>query len=175
MSNNHPNCPKCRNNNDVVRNGEVTRRRKKEVTGIYQRYLCKVCGLTFLPDTRIPKEDKHRQALIMYLEGMNFSQIGKLLGVEHDAVKEWFIKYNIDLNTIEALRNTRTKGIGEIDEIHIYGYHNIINDFNDSDHNTSKDSKATYSQNKIFKHSRYNIGFVILEKDEKIHISYLEK
>lgn len=152
--NNHPHCPFCGSHTVVVKNGIIVRRKKEEVIGEHQRYLCKSCMKNFYDDTTSPIEDKHRQALIMYLEGMNFSEIGKFLGVNHDTVRNWFNKYGIDLDAIQPLRNLRIREIKQIEEVYAIAINDDTNDY---------------------KPQSFNDGFIILERKNRVHISSLKE
>lgn len=78
-------CPKCQFEKRV-KNGFFKKK---------QRYKCKNCGcnytLTF--EENQEKEKKRRFALSMYLEGLGFHSIGRLLGVSHVSVMNWVRKY----------------------------------------------------------------------------------
>jgi uncharacterized protein YjcR len=63
------------------------------------------------------KEKKRRFALSIYLEGLGFHSIARLLGVSHVTVIKWIRKYGKELDTI---RNPRTAQVVEIDEMHSY-------------------------------------------------------
>jgi hypothetical protein len=53
----------------------------------------------------------------MYLEGLGFHSIGRLLGVSHVSVLNWIRKYGSQLVEI---RNPHPAKIVELDEIHSY-------------------------------------------------------
>lgn len=151
---NHPQCPKCESNINVVKNGEITRRKKKEIIKLEQRYFCKNCDINFFKDTINTKADKHRQALMMYLEGMRYSEIGKFLDVDSGTVKKWFNTYGIDLRAIQPLRNSRKKATKQIEKVF------AIAVSNDTDG---------------YKPKSFNDGFIILEKENRVHISFLKE
>ena len=73
-------CPKCGNE----------RRSRAGFVGEKQRWLCKACGCKYTRSTRhgVPPETK-RRALQLYLEGVGFRAIGRLLGVSNVAVLKW--------------------------------------------------------------------------------------
>ena len=60
-----------------------------------QRYKCKECGCNYTVDYSIvaEKEKKRRFGLSLYLEGLGFHSIGRLLNVTHAAAMNW-IKTN---------------------------------------------------------------------------------
>ena len=73
-------CPKC--------GSEV--RTKAGFIGEAQRWLCKGCGCKYTRSTPrgMPMQVK-RRALQLYLEGLGFRAIGRLLGVSNVAVLKW--------------------------------------------------------------------------------------
>ena len=78
-------CSKCKSSSHV-KNGFVK--------GV-QRYECKSCGNNYTvaqkSTAKLPSE--RRLGLMMYLEGLGFHSIGRLLGVSHVAVIQWIKKY----------------------------------------------------------------------------------
>ena len=102
-------CPKC-STNEKVKAGFV-----KEV----QRYRCKGCHYFFtvsLKSTAYPKEVK-RMALQMYLEGLGFNAIGRILHVSHVSVLKWIRRHG---QQVEELRSGEKIAVVEIDEMHSY-------------------------------------------------------
>ena len=89
-------CPKCKSENRV-KNGFFKGK---------QRYKCKQCGCNFTVtyQENAEKEKKRRFALSMYLEGLGFHSIGRLLGVSHVSVINWVRKYGQNL---PAIRNEK--------------------------------------------------------------------
>ena len=58
-----------------------------------QRYKCKSCGCNYTQSTRNSKPNHiKKQALHMYLEGLGFRSIGRILGVSNVAVLKWVRK-----------------------------------------------------------------------------------
>jgi transposase-like protein len=102
-------CPKCESE-DNVKNGIVRNT---------QRYKCKECGCNFRLDYSqvIEKEKKRRFALSMYLEGLGFNSIARILNVSHVSVINWVKKYGSELSQI---RNEKPVQEMELDEIHTY-------------------------------------------------------
>ena len=74
------NCLKCKGD-DKVRNGKVRGR---------QRYRCRSCGYNYTTDKAQgkPKEMK-KLALHMYLEGLGYESIGRILKVSQVSVYKW--------------------------------------------------------------------------------------
>lgn len=105
-------CPKCKSENRV-KNGFFKGK---------QRYKCKQCGCNFTVtyQENAEKEKKRRFALSMYLEGLGFHSIGRLLGVSHVSVINWVRKYG---QSLPAIRNEKPVKIVELDELHSYVQH----------------------------------------------------
>jgi transposase-like protein len=61
--------------------------------------------------------DKKRLALQMYLEGLGFNSIGRILHVSHVAVMNWVKRYG---KQAEELRSEQEIKIIEMDEMHSY-------------------------------------------------------
>lgn len=151
--NRNPQCPYCKTQTIVVKNGIILRK-KKDVIDEEQRYLCRNCNKNFFNDTANPKVDKQRQAIMMYLEGMGFSEIGEFLDVDRSTVERWFNKFGIDITAIEPLRNSKQKENRKIEEVHAIAIDN-------------------YPKN--FKHQLFNDGFIIVERKKRVHISFLKE
>ena len=102
-------CSRCKSE-DNVKNGIALSR---------QRYKCKACGYNFtieLKSTSKP-EDTKRQALLMYLEGLCFHSIGRILQASHVSVMNWVRKYG---NDTDIIRNDKPFRVMELDELHSY-------------------------------------------------------
>ncbi len=80
-------CPKCENT-DTVRNG---------VVGGRQRFRCKNCDYNFTVQKVGKGIDTYYviKALQLYIEGVSFREIERLLGVSHVSVMNWVKKYQI--------------------------------------------------------------------------------
>jgi len=102
-------CSKC-NSEKKVKNGFVKGR---------QRYRCKDCGNNYSVEqkstAKLPSE--RRLGLMMYLEGLGFNSIGRLLGVSHVAVIKWIKKYG---NQLSEVKNDKPVEVVELDEMHSY-------------------------------------------------------
>lgn len=73
-------CPKC-NSENYVKNGKMNNK---------QRYLCKECKYNFSSFKKRGKSNEIKeQALKMYLEGLGFRSIGRLLNVSNVSVLRW--------------------------------------------------------------------------------------
>ena len=78
-------CPKCKST-ERVKNGHIKGR---------PRYRCKECNYDYTvmqKSTAVPP-DKKRLALQMYLEGLGFNSIGRILNVSHVSVLKWIRQY----------------------------------------------------------------------------------
>ena len=103
------NCPKC-NSEKRVKNGVLK--------GV-QRFKCKDCGFNFTVEyksTAKPIEIK-KFGLMLYLEGLGFQSISRLLNVSHVAVIKWIKKYGEQLN---ELKTDKPVKVIELDELHSY-------------------------------------------------------
>lgn len=76
-------CPHCQRTDQQVKVG-------RNASGS-QRYLCKVCHRKYTPEpnSRGYPEALRRQAVQMYVDGMNFRRIARTLGVAHRSVINW--------------------------------------------------------------------------------------
>lgn len=80
-------CPNC-SSDDFVKSGIVNQR---------QRYRCKSCGYFFSVNKLGKKIDNYyvNKALQLYLEGLSYREIERILGVSHVSVMNWVKKYTI--------------------------------------------------------------------------------
>lgn len=87
-------CPSCSAENYV----------KSGIVGGRQRYKCKDCGYHFTVSKMGKSIDDYyvNKALQLYLEGLTYREIERVLGISHVSVMNWVKKYNIK-------RPTRTK------------------------------------------------------------------
>ena len=100
------NCPRCASPDKV----------KSGINKGRQRYKCKVCRYFFTvahkSDTATPAQ--RRVALTLYLEGLGFRSIGRLLGFSHVAVYQWVKAFG---ETVEQIKRPAAQ-IVELDELH---------------------------------------------------------
>ena len=85
-----------------------------------QRYRCGQCQRRYTPK---PKEHGYptslrQQAVKLYVEGMNYRRIGRLLGVDHVTVMLW-VKAHTDNLPTEAAQPSQA-GIIELDELYTF-------------------------------------------------------
>lgn len=80
-------CPKCRSPK-IIKSGIVNNR---------QRYTCKQCAYNFTVDKIGKKIDDYyiTKALQLYLEGLSYREIERIIGVSHVTVSNWVRHYKI--------------------------------------------------------------------------------
>lgn len=80
-------CPKCQNEK-IVKSGIIKNR---------QRYLCKKCNYYFTVNRLGKKIDNYyvTKALQLYLEGISYREIERILGVSHVTVSNWVKEHKI--------------------------------------------------------------------------------
>jgi len=101
-------CPKCQNRH-CTKDGIVRER---------QRYRCKHCGYRHTVAHKWYSEEVKRQALALYLEGLGFRSIGRLLNCSHVAVYQWIKQYGEKVR-LDVLATTEIEVV-EMDEMHSY-------------------------------------------------------
>lgn len=81
------NCPKC-NSTGIVKSGIVKDR---------QRYRCKMCNYFFTVNKIGRKIGEYYvvKALQLYLEGLSYREIERILGVNHVTISNWVKDHNI--------------------------------------------------------------------------------
>lgn len=102
-------CPKC-GNSKYIKNG---------IVGGKQRYKCKECSFNYTVSTleRGIAKNIRKMALMMYLEGLGFRSIERLLGISHVSVMNWVKKFG---NEIHELKTDSKIDWVELDEMHTY-------------------------------------------------------
>ena len=98
-----------------------------------QRHKCKACGYNYtVDDDKVSAKDKKRRfALSLYLEGLGFHSIARLLNVSHVTVINWILvlylqhkctKYAVKKfgASLSLIRNSKPVKIMELDEMHTY-------------------------------------------------------
>ncbi|TCK69398.1 putative ATPase subunit gpP of terminase [Winogradskyella wandonensis] len=80
-------CPTC-NSEDYVKSGVIKNR---------QRYKCKSCNYFFTVNKIGKKIDDYyvNKALQLYLEGLTYREIERILGISHVSIMNWVKKYQI--------------------------------------------------------------------------------
>jgi transposase-like protein len=81
-------CPQCQSKK-VVKSGIVNSK---------QRYKCKDCSYHFTVNKTGKQIDMYyvTKALQLYLEGLTYREIERIIGVSHVSVMNWVKKYNIN-------------------------------------------------------------------------------
>jgi len=103
------NCPKC-NKINTTKAGIVKGR---------QRYFCHSCDYHYTVQQRsgTATASIKRHALELYLEGLGFRSIGRILKVSHVAVYNWIKSFDEQL---EAIKSDKPVVVTELDEMHTY-------------------------------------------------------
>ncbi|WP_074410000.1 MULTISPECIES: IS1/IS1595 family N-terminal zinc-binding domain-containing protein [Aquimarina] len=80
-------CPNC-GSPEYIKSGVINQR---------QRYRCKDCSYYFTVNKLGKKIDDYyvNKALQLYLEGLTYREIERILGISHVSVINWVKKYNI--------------------------------------------------------------------------------
>ena len=80
-------CPRC-NSDHIVKSGIVNNR---------QRYTCKKCKYNYTVNKIGKQIDSYYviKALQLYVEGVSYREIERLLGVSHVSVMNWVKRYHI--------------------------------------------------------------------------------
>jgi transposase len=100
-------CPRCQHSES----------RKDGIVREKQRYLCKSCGYRYTVAQEGYSDAVKQQALAMYLEGLGFRSIGRLLNCSHTAVYYWIKKYGENSSLTIAGSEI---DVVEMDEMHSY-------------------------------------------------------
>jgi transposase-like protein len=104
------NCPKC-SCSRKVKSGKIKDR---------QRYKCKECSCHYtveIKSTAKPKSQK-KQALHLYLEGLGFRSIGRILGVSNVSVLNWIRDFGRQVQELNSAGQPIE--MVEVDEMHSY-------------------------------------------------------
>lgn len=80
-------CPNC-SSDTYIKSGVIKNR---------QRYKCKACGYFYTVNKLGKKIDDYyvNKALQLYLEGLTYREIERILGISHVSIMNWVKKYNI--------------------------------------------------------------------------------
>lgn len=80
-------CPNC-SSDQIVKSGIVNKR---------QRFKCKQCNYFFTVNKLGKKIDDYfvNKALQLYLEGLSYREIERILGVSHVSIMNWVKRYGI--------------------------------------------------------------------------------
>ena len=82
-----PKCPKC-NSYALIKSGIIKEK---------QRYKCKNCAYFFTVDKLGKQIDNYyvTKALQLYIEGLSYREIERLLGISHVSVMNWVKQYKL--------------------------------------------------------------------------------
>lgn len=107
------NCPKCKSSQST-KNGKTNARK--------QRYKCKNCNYPFSVERRCTEktDEQKRLALQLYLAGMGFRAIGRVLNISYGTIFQWVKKWG---EQTELPKSEEPIQIVELDEIHTYFQH----------------------------------------------------
>jgi len=100
-------CPKCSQNNSI----------KAGIANGRQRYKCEACSYHYTVSHRGASKEQKRQALELYLEGLGFRSIGRILKFSHVAVYNWIREFG---EKLEELKSSKEIKVVEIDEMRSY-------------------------------------------------------
>ncbi|MFT5714597.1 MAG: transposase-like protein [Flavobacterium sp.] len=80
-------CPKCQGS-QIIKSGVINSK---------QRYLCKKCNYFFTVHKIGKKIDDYyvTKALQLYLEGLSYREIERIIGVSHVTISNWVKSFNI--------------------------------------------------------------------------------
>ena len=102
-------CPRCKGVNHV----------KNGIVGEKQRYRCKDCGYNYTVESKsdVKPLEVRKMALNLYLEGVGFRAIGRVLGISYGTVYQWVKKWgeqaSLPVGEMPAC-------VVELDEMHTY-------------------------------------------------------
>ena len=102
-------CPRCKNTTNI-KDGIVRGR---------QRYKCKSCSYryTVVKKSDVKSKRVRRLALQMYLEGLGFRSIGRILKISHVTVYYWVKEWGAQ---VSLPKQESPVEIVELDEMHSY-------------------------------------------------------
>lgn len=103
------NCARCKSERNT----------KDGIVGNRQRYKCKDCGFRYtIEDRSLAKNLLKRSALELYLEGLGFRSIGRILKVSHVSIYNWIKSFGEKVEEIRV--SSKTPEVIEMDELHSY-------------------------------------------------------
>jgi len=101
-------CPKCHSEN-FVKDGIVKGK---------QRYLCKECKYRYTVEFRGKPVEMKRKALHLYLEGLGFRSIARIIGVSNVTVLYWVRSFGKEIEELQ--KEEKQIEVIELDELHTY-------------------------------------------------------
>ena len=105
-------CPRCKSEE----------RKKDGIVREKQRYKCKECNYRYTVEKREAKESTQeirKLALKLYLEGLGFRSIGRIIGFSHVSVYYWIRDFGKKIIELGEKKEEHISVI-EIDEMHTY-------------------------------------------------------
>jgi transposase-like protein/IS1 family transposase len=104
------NCPKC----------SCVKRVKSGIIKGRRRYKCKDCGCNYTVEVKSTGKSKliKRQALHLYLEGLGFRAMGRILGVSNVSVLNWIHSFGKKVQELNSA--SQAIKLVEVDEMHTY-------------------------------------------------------
>ena len=102
-------CPKC-SSESFNKDGIVKKK---------QRYKCNKCNYRYTVHKKSTEKPLHikRFALQLYLEGLGFRSIGRVLNVSNVSILNWIKAFG---EQAKSLKNDEPASFTEIDEMHTY-------------------------------------------------------
>ena len=102
-------CPRCQST-DYCKDGLIKGR---------QRYLCKKCKYRYTVEKKsdVKSAETKRLALEMYLEGLGFRSIGRILKISYGTVYQWVKEWG---SKVSLPQSDQPVAIVELDEMHTY-------------------------------------------------------
>ena len=91
-------CPKCKSSHHV----------KQGIVGGKQRYKCKDCRYHYTVERKssVKTPEIRRLALELYLEGLGFRRIGRILKISYGTVYAWSKEWNSQISSLPSRRET---------------------------------------------------------------------
>lgn len=103
------NCVRCKSE----------RKTKDGIARNRQRYKCKDCGYRYtIEDRSLAKNLLKRSALELYLEGLGFRSIGRILKVSHVSIYNWIKSFGEKIEQVRV--SSKAPRVVEMDELHTY-------------------------------------------------------
>lgn len=101
-------CPKCQSQN-YVKDGIVKGK---------QRFLCKECKYRYTVEYKGKPIEIKRMALHLYLEGLGFRSISRIINVSNVSVLKWIKAFGQEIERIQ--KEEKQIEVVEMDELHTY-------------------------------------------------------
>ncbi len=145
-------CPKCHSEKHT----------KDGIVGNRQRYKCKHCQYRYTVEHRGFGSEIKRQALILYLQGLDLRTIARILHCSHVSIFNWIKSYGKDIEEIRSETGVDHISISQLNKYLAAKKHNsgttllLIDLENKSsvtlcvtelDLNTTKDKAADFTKN----------------------------